>query len=269
MPKHKENTVIEVIKRNINLLGLIVWLIVFTILFVNVKVLFKILNYIPSFSIATLLLIVSGLVVIGFYLTKNISDNAVNNLVEYGNKTNTLLISMQQEISKRMQMEEELRALSYTDELTGIYNRRGFLTMSEYLFKIANRWKQGIFMLYVDLDNLKGINDTLGHKEGDNALINVVNILKQNYRESDIVARVGGDEFVIIPVGTTGDNIEKITARLQEKLDIHNVKSNRSYKLSVSTGIAYYDPENSCSIDELLVQADKLLYEQKMHKQNS
>jgi GGDEF domain-containing protein len=74
---------------------------------------------------------------------------------------------------------------------------------------------------------------------------------------------------VVIPVGTTGDNIEEITARLQKSIQVHNAKGNRSYKLSLSAGIAYYDPENPCSVDELLAQGDKLMYEQKRYKQKS
>jgi diguanylate cyclase (GGDEF)-like protein len=121
-------------------------------------------------------------------------------------------------------------------------------------------------MLYADVDNLKEINDIFGHKEGDMALIDVANILRKNYREADIIARIGGDEFVVIPVETTGDNIDIISSRLQKSLKIHNAEKNHKYKLSISVGIAYYSPENPCSVDELLVRADKSMYEQKMHK---
>jgi diguanylate cyclase (GGDEF)-like protein len=123
-------------------------------------------------------------------------------------------------------------------------------------------------MLYADIDNLKKINDTFGHKEGDFALIEIADILKKSYRDSDIAARIGGDEFVVIPIGTTGDNIELITSRLQKAIEIHNSKGNRKYKLSVSIGVTYYDPEYPCSIDELLLKVDKLMYEQKSQKQN-
>ncbi len=172
-------------------------------------------------------------------------------------------------VTKLKQMEEELRTLTLTDELTGLYNRRGFFTLVEHVLKVAKRRKKGMFMLYGDIDNLKKINDRFGHKEGDQALIGVANILKKNYREADIVARMSGDEFAVIPAGFAGDAVGMITARLQEKLNIHNVKSSRGYKLSISVGIIYYDPEHPSSINELLVQADKLLYEQKKHKPKS
>jgi diguanylate cyclase (GGDEF)-like protein/PAS domain S-box-containing protein len=163
-------------------------------------------------------------------------------------------------------MEEKLHTLSLTDQLTGVYNRRGLLTLVDQLFKLSKRQKQGIFLLYADIDNLKEINDTFGHKEGDTVLVETANIFKKIYRESDIIARIGGDEFVVIPVGTAGDNIEIIISRLQKSLEIYNSGKNRGYKLSLSTGIVFYDPEHPCSINELLVQADKLMYEQKMHK---
>lgn len=165
--------------------------------------------------------------------------------------------------TKRKQMENKLQAMSITDDLTGLHNRRGFYNLIDYLLKQAKRQKQGMFLLYTDLDDLKEINDRFGHKEGDNALIDFANILKTNFRESNVIARLGGDEFAVIPVGFTGDNIDIIKARLQERLDTFNVKSNRRYKLSVSVGIAYCDPEYPCSVDELLTQADKLMYEQK------
>jgi diguanylate cyclase (GGDEF)-like protein len=176
------------------------------------------------------------------------------------------------ELTARIQhvkMQEKIREMAITDELTGLYNRRGFFNLVEKLLQLCKRQKKGIFMLYTDLDNLKEINDTFGHKEGDKALTDITNILRKNYRESDIIARIGGDEFVVIPVANTGDNIEIITSRLQKSLEIHNAERDRSYKLSLSFGIAYYDPENPCSIDELLVQGDKLMYEQKRHKQKS
>jgi diguanylate cyclase (GGDEF)-like protein len=124
-------------------------------------------------------------------------------------------------------------------------------------------------MLYADLDGLKTINDTLGHQEGDRALADTAHLLKSTYRESDLIARIGGDEFVVIPVGSAGDNIETITDRLQKNVDLHNATANRPYTLSISTGIAYYDTERPSSIDELLATGDRLMYEQKKMKRRA
>jgi diguanylate cyclase (GGDEF)-like protein/PAS domain S-box-containing protein len=179
------------------------------------------------------------------------------------------VVAVHTDITDRKLMEKKLESLSITDELTGLNNRRGFSTFAERLLKLAKRENKGLFMLYGDLDDLKGINDTLGHKEGDNALIDFANILKATYRETDIIARISGDEFAVVPVGTTGDCVEKITARLQEKIVTYNATNDRRYNLSVSVGIAYFDPESPCSIYELLAEGDKMMYEQKMRKKNS
>jgi two-component system cell cycle response regulator len=160
-----------------------------------------------------------------------------------------------------------MHTLLLTDELTGVYNRRGFFALSEHQLKMARRQMAGIYMLYADLDDLKGINDNWGHPEGDLALIDIANILRTNFRESDVIARIGGDEFVVIPVGTAGDDVEIIIDRLQKAIDLHNSVSNRSYRLSMSAGAAFYDPASPCSIEELLAQGDKSMYERKKNRQ--
>jgi len=121
-------------------------------------------------------------------------------------------------------------------------------------------------MLYADLDHLKAINDRSGHCEGDRALIDAAKLLKTTYRESGIIARIGCDEFVVIPVGITGENMEKIVGRLQRNIENHNVTGKSKHTLSLSLGISHYDPGNPSSIDELIAQADKSMYEQKRLK---
>lgn len=179
-----------------------------------------------------------------------------------------LLRPMRLHIQERKKVEAKLQSLSLTDELTGILNRRGFFTLADHQLKLAKRQKQEILLLYADVDNLKKINDTRGHKEGDSALSEVANVLKVTYRDSDIIARIGGDEFAVLPVGTSKDKISIITARLQNNLDSYNAKSERIYKLSLSVGVAAYNPEFIYSIDELLSEADKLMYERKRGKKD-
>jgi len=173
------------------------------------------------------------------------------------------------DISERKRLEEELRSLSLKDELTGLYNRRGFITLAERELKMADRLKKGIFVLYADLDGLKVINDTLGHKEGDEAIKETALVLQETFRNSDIVGRIGGDEFVVLPIRIDSDKIAVIKSRLQKNIDIKNGKSNRNYMLSLSVGVANYDPEHPSTIDDLLTQADKLMYEQKKNKRKS
>jgi two-component system cell cycle response regulator len=168
---------------------------------------------------------------------------------------------------QHVKLQEKIRAMSVTDELTGLYNRRGFFTLAERELKIANRDKRKIFFIYVDLDNLKEINDTFGHLEGDMVLIETAKILKETFRQSDIIARIGGDEFIAVLIGTTEAYAETIISRLRKNIDILNEKINHSYKFSISTGIACYNPEFPSSIVELLHRADKSMYEQKRYKQ--
>jgi diguanylate cyclase (GGDEF)-like protein/PAS domain S-box-containing protein len=163
-------------------------------------------------------------------------------------------------------LEEELRSLSLTDSLTGLHNRRGFFTLAELQLRLADRRKQGMYMLYADMDGLKQINDTYGHQEGDRALVETALLLKATYRSSDVVSRIGGDEFAVIPVGTVEDNIAIIISRFQKNLEDFNARKLLKYPLSVSIGIVLYDPLNPRALEELISRADAMMYEQKKRK---
>jgi diguanylate cyclase (GGDEF)-like protein/PAS domain S-box-containing protein len=173
------------------------------------------------------------------------------------------VVAVYTDITERKRMEEALRASLLVDELTGLYNRRGFSTLGQQQLKTADRAKSKMLLLFADFDELKRINDALGHSEGDLALIEIASALKETFRESDIIARIGGDEFVVLAIETDGASAEILTTRLQENLEARNAKEDRRYKLSLSVGIARYDPKHPCSIDELLARADRLMYEQK------
>lgn len=160
-------------------------------------------------------------------------------------------------------LEERLRNLTLTDELTGLYNRRGFLTLGEQHLKIAARQKNRLYMLYADLDDLKGINDTFGHNEGDAALTEAGAILKEVFRDSDIVARIGGDEFAVMPIGTPEVGVKSVVDRLAARLRTRNAQPGLKYQLSISVGFAAYDPGRPCSLSDLLSSADSAMYDQK------
>jgi diguanylate cyclase (GGDEF)-like protein/PAS domain S-box-containing protein len=168
-----------------------------------------------------------------------------------------------EDITERKRMEAEILALSITDQLSGLHNRRGFLSLAAQQLKLAMRNKSGIVLFFADLDGLKWINDTLGHEEGDRALIEAATLLKEAFRASDIVARLGGDEYAALAVHITKANSKIITARLQALIARRNRRKNRRYRLSISIGCSYYDPGNPCSIEELMAKADKLMYENK------
>ncbi|GAB4483194.1 MAG: hypothetical protein OHK006_03430 [Thermodesulfovibrionales bacterium] len=168
-----------------------------------------------------------------------------------------------------VQIHEDYRNLSITDDLTGLYNRRGFLTLADHLLKISMREKRGMFLLYADVDRLKEINDTFGHQEGDAALVEFGRALQNNYRQSDILARIGGDEFIVFPVGDCTDSTEVIVRRLTEVIDLCNSSRAKPYQLSVSYGIAYFDPENPLALVDLVSLADQNMYLQKKAKKTS
>ncbi len=181
------------------------------------------------------------------------------------------ILGVTRDITETVQMREKLRALSLHDELTGLYNRRGFLNLAQQQIKIADRTKtykimDEILLLFIDLDNLKQINDELGHNEGDRTLVDIAKILKKTFRESDIIARFGGDEFAILALKTRED--KTLCERLQKNIDAYNVLGNSSYTLSISIGVAIYNPEKPSTLDELISRADTLMYEHKKSKKN-
>ena len=181
-----------------------------------------------------------------------------------------LLKPLKLHLSERKILESKLREASITDELTGLLNRRGFRILSEQQCKVAIRNKYGIALLYADLDNMKFINDKFGHDKGDQALINTARILRNTFRESDIVSRFGGDEFTVFLTNDSKPNFENtITEHLLKNLKSFNEQNQHRYKLTLSMGIARENPEHPCPIDKLITQADKLMYEQKRHKLNS
>ncbi len=181
-------------------------------------------------------------------------------------KKGTFYTTIIRDITKRKLMEDQLRSLSLVDELTGLYNRRGFFTLAQQQLKMADRLHRGLFLIFADLDGLKNINDNFGHQEGSSALVDSANILKETFRESDIIARIGGDEFVIMAIETADTDPDVFGMRLQEDIKSFNATSNRVYQLSISTGIASYDPYFPCSLEELLEKADAQMYEQKRIK---
>ena len=173
-------------------------------------------------------------------------------------------ITERKEMQKKLEETlEKVRNMSLTDELTQLYNRRGFETHAEQQLKIAERSRTGVAVVFVDLNGMKGINDKLGHKEGDKALIAAANLLRQTFRKADVVARLGGDEFAIMAVETNEQSAKVMTERLQENIRVFNETSSLPFQVSMSTGIATQDPNNPCSVEKLLIKADERMYEMK------
>ena len=173
------------------------------------------------------------------------------------------LIHVVRDISERKMMEERLREMSLTDELTRLYNRRGFFTLLDQRLKAVKRENGMAFLLYADLDKFKNINDTFGHHEGDRVLTNVADILRATFRETDIIARIGGDEFVVFLEGASEEGVNVVMANLRKNLSDHNARSSGGYDVLMSIGVVPYDPAVFSSVDDLLASADRLMYRQK------
>jgi two-component system cell cycle response regulator len=195
------------------------------------------------------------------YLVKDqVDGNLLVRAVNYA-------IERQRLVAQLEKAREEAQRLTLIDDLTGLYNRRGFFTLSEQQWKLADRKNRKLVLLYCDLDNLKSINDNYGHLMGDQALIMIAQLLKSTFRESDIIARMGGDEFAILAIEAE-TNGEKMISRLNEKLDELSESEDFHLPLSLSSGYAHYDPEHPRSIEDILGEADSQMYDQKEQRKN-
>ncbi|MGB4467277.1 MAG: diguanylate cyclase [Azovibrio sp.] len=167
---------------------------------------------------------------------------------------------------ERNRMQSALRALSLLDELTGIYNRRGFMTLAGHEMKLAQRRQTGFYLIFIDVDGMKEINDRFGHPAGDQALIATAHLLSETFRGSDVVARMGGDEFAIVTNEANGDGPTPIISRLEAAVRRHNQEHPESPPLSISSGAVFFSPDSKLSLDELIEAADLLMYKNKRNK---
>ena len=180
----------------------------------------------------------------------------------------TRVYAMYHDISDRKRAEDDLKKLLLVDELTGLPNRRGFITLSEQALKVATRMQRDVLMIFIDVDHLKHINDTWGHLAGDRALIDTARVLQESCREADIVARLGGDEFVALMSVDSDQTAQLISERIQARVETHNRETQRGYPLSLSVGATRSRAEGTMLAD-LLAQADTALYEQKRGRPRS
>jgi len=167
---------------------------------------------------------------------------------------------------ERHRLFSALRSLSLIDDLTGLYNRRGFSGLGEQYLKLARRSGRGVTMVYLDLDRFKTINDSLGHHVGDRALIKVADILRATFRRSDIIARLGGDEFGVLALEAADESSELLVERLRERIQEFNETSPEPYRLSVSIGMAHHDEDLRVRLEDMVAQADGEMYREKHAK---
>ncbi len=164
---------------------------------------------------------------------------------------------------------EQLKLLSMNDPLTKLYNRRGFLLLTEERLKLAKRSGSGLMLFFADMDGLKKINDTYGHAEGDRAILAVSEILRKSFRDSDILARFAGDEFAILTDKAGRESEQIFRGRVQNSLEEHHSRQERAYFLSLSMGSIYVEVDDQTTIEGLMVKADEKLYHLKRSKRKS
>ena len=178
----------------------------------------------------------------------------------------SLLVRSVRHAIERHRLFSALRSLSLIDDLTGLYNRRGFADLGEQYLKLARRSGRGVTMVYLDLDRFKTINDSLGHHVGDRALIKVADILRATFRRSDIIARLGGDEFGVLALEAADESSETLVQRLRERVDDFNRSSPEPYQLSVSVGMAHHHDDPRVRLSDLVEEADAAMYREKSEK---
>ncbi|MBD1868493.1 sensor domain-containing diguanylate cyclase [Leptolyngbya sp. FACHB-671] len=171
---------------------------------------------------------------------------------------------LREEVKERKKAEEAVQQLSITDELTKLNNRRGFLLLAEQQLKLAHRVNTSVCLLFIDLDGLKRVNDTLGHEMGDRLIIDAAKVLKQTFRESDVVARLGGDEFAVF-VSSCGAK-DGVVSRLQRNITLFNETRKNPYHLSMSIGLAICQVDVKTSLEQMMIQADQQMYANKRIK---
>ncbi|HEX9887691.1 MAG TPA: GGDEF domain-containing response regulator [Longimicrobiales bacterium] len=167
---------------------------------------------------------------------------------------------------ERHRLLSALRTLSLLDDLTGLYNRRGFAELAVHYLKLGRRSGRGGTIFVLDLDRFKTINDTLGHHVGDRALLRVAEILRSVFRRSDLLARLQGDEFAVLALGSTEDGAEGLEARIREEIQEFNAQRREAYRLSASIGMVPFMDEDGRQIDQLITRAREAVQDEKRRR---
>jgi len=171
------------------------------------------------------------------------------------------------DVTERVAMERELRELALTDELTGLSNRRGFVTVASHMLAVADREGSSAHVVFVDVDNLKSLNDRYGHKAGDAGLQAVGRALSAGLRRADLVARIGGDEFVALSMGLDESERHSVERRIRKYLRAEATNTLVGASVEVSLGWAAHDPDEPTTIEDLLSSADRAMYQAKAARQ--
>ena len=209
------------------------------------------INYFLFPSIYTSFIYTGDVLRLGFYLTLLAGASA---------EVRAYWQRLEADRLERERLISELQELSLTDPLTGLGNRRSFITVTGQELKLHARTKRPLHCVFIDLNDMKGINDRFGHEAGDAALRETADLLRSTFRDSDLIARLGGDEFcVLIADGDPERAVERLRAALRQR----EPEAGAPYPLTLSVGLATYDPERHRSVEDLVAAADRKMYEEK------
>ncbi|RKX82376.1 MAG: hypothetical protein DRP58_10405 [Spirochaetes bacterium] len=231
----------------------------------NINLLFKGKKYSMLFS----LLLSSGQAVSNYEIELTSKDKKIHhtlvsvNFLFDENGTKIGVFGLIKDICDRKQLVDKLYKFATYDEMTGVYNRRVGIEFLNQELKKLKRGNTFLSICFIDINNLKVVNDNFGHKEGDNLIKIIVQDIKEAMRESDILCRLGGDEFLLIFPDCKLNKVKNIWKRVQKSLETRNKTESKRYKISVSYGFAETNSENPLRSEELLQIADKRMYNNK------
>ena len=207
------------------------------------------------------------------YLTKPLDTHELRARLQSAGRILELQESLRQRvreleaaIAERKLAEEALRNLSLTDQLTGLSNYRGFLNLAEHHAKTSRREHTRSLLIYADMDGLKEINDTLGHRAGSTAISAVAEILRRTFRDCDIIARLGGDEFAVLVPNIQQAASATLLDRLEQNLRNYNAEGHHEFTVALSIGAVEIDHEEGLNIEDHMARADAVMYREKRKK---
>ncbi len=180
-------------------------------------------------------------------------------------RSENLIYAAARDVTETRELEDRLRDMAYTDDLTELLNRRGFMMLAEEIFELRKRQSMGILMMMADMDGMKDVNDRYGHPEGDELLRQASAVFRKVFRDADILARWGGDEFVACLIADYDSSVA-IRSRLDAAIQKCNASHARPYQMSVSYGFSFLSPEKRGSIADLIRDADREMYQHKQGK---
>lgn len=195
------------------------------------------------------------------YILKPFQEVELRSAIEVAIHKHRAEVAMREREEALRRNAELLKNLSLVDELTQLNNRRGFFERARQALKLARREHYIVGLFFIDLNGLKQINDTLGHQGGDQALRDAAEVLRQTFRDSDIIARIGGDEFVALTHVSRDTNA--LRQRLREHLAAFNARGDRPYRLDVSIGATIVNVTSDDDIESMIARADAAMYEEK------